>query len=206
MTRPAGVPANCGPEVNFPWKRRRRPQNERLRRDARKWKQPERVTKQQYPKTAFSRPPCHSSNGLPTPESGWGPAHPPRGVPSLPLNSARNHRGLSHTGPMARGVSPVKKRHDERARVQPHGISYFLSSKIAGKAVTFLLDSGCTTNLINRQLFDTLSAKLWGKMEPYEGEYGTLADRSYIPFYGVLELTGYVRDRAIRETFIISLL
>jgi len=30
----------------------------------------------------------------------------------------------------------------------------------AGKAATFLLDSGCTTNLISRQLFDTLYAKV----------------------------------------------
>jgi len=88
--------------------------------------------------------------------------------------------------------------------VQPHGNSYFLPGKIAGKAVTFLLDSGCTMNLISCQLFDTLSAKLRGEMEPYDGEYGTLADRSCIPFYGIVELMRRVRDQAIRETLIVS--
>jgi len=55
-------------------------------------------------------------------------------------------------------------------------------------------------NLISCQLFDTLSARVQGRMEPYHGEYGTLADGSCIPFYGVIELTGRVRDQAIQET------
>jgi len=42
--------------------------------------------------------------------------------------------------------------------MQPHGNSYFLPGKIAGKPANFLLDSGCTTNLLSRQFFDTLSA------------------------------------------------
>jgi len=61
---------------------------------------------------------------------------------------------------------------------QPHGNSYFLPRKIAGKSATFLLDSGCTTNLISHQLFDTLSAKVSNVLEPYDEEYGTLADGS----------------------------
>ena len=88
--------------------------------------------------------------------------------------------------------------------MQPHRNRYFLPGKIAGKAATFLLDSGCTMNLISRQLFDTLSAKVRSEMEPYNGEYGTLADGSCIPFYGIKELTGRVRDQAIQETFIFS--
>jgi len=75
---------------------------------------------------------------------------------------------------------------------------------LAGKAVTFLLDTGCTTNLLSRRLFDTLSARDRASLEPYEGEHGTLADRSCIPFYGVIELTGKVCDQAINETFIVS--
>jgi len=31
-----------------------------------------------------------------------------------------------------------------------------------------------------------------------------LADVSWIPFYGVVELTGKVRDQVINETFIVS--
>jgi len=87
---------------------------------------------------------------------------------------------------------------------QPYGSSYFLPGKLAGKAVTILLDTGCTTNLLSRRLFDTLSARDRANLEPYEGEHGTLADGSCIPFYGVVELIGRVRDQVINETFIVS--
>jgi len=87
---------------------------------------------------------------------------------------------------------------------QPYGISYFLPSKLAGKTAKFLLGTGCTTNLLSRRLFDTLSVGDRANLEPYEGEHGTLADRSCIPFYRVIELTGRVRDHVISETFIVS--
>jgi len=52
--------------------------------------------------------------------------------------------------------------------------------------------------------FDTLSAKVQSEMELYDRDYGTLADGLCISFYGTIELTGCVRDQAIRETFIVS--
>jgi len=54
-------------------------------------------------------------------------------------------------------------------------------------------------------LFETLSARDRASLEPYEREHGTLADRSCIPFYGVIELTGRVHDQVINETFIVLL-
>jgi len=83
---------------------------------------------------------------------------------------------------------------------QPYGSSYFLPGKLAGKAVTFLLD----TNLLSWCLFDTLSASDRASLEPYEGKHGMLADGLCIPFYGVIELTGRVRDQVISESFIVS--
>jgi len=41
---------------------------------------------------------------------------------------------------------------------QPYGSSYFLPGKLLCKTATFLLDIGCTTNLLSRRLFDTLGA------------------------------------------------
>jgi len=76
--------------------------------------------------------------------------------------------------------------------------------KLAGKAPTFLLDTECTTYLLSRHLFDTLRARDRANLEPYKGEHGTLADGSCIPFYGMIELTGRVRDQVISETFIVS--
>jgi len=94
--------------------------------------------------------------------------------------------------------------HASGVKVQPHGDSYFLLGKVAGRSVTFLLDSGCTANLLSRRVFDTLSTRDKAGLEPYTGEHGILADGSCIPFYGMVELTGRVREQAIQETFIIS--
>jgi len=77
---------------------------------------------------------------------------------------------------------------------QPFGSNYFLPNKITGKAATFLLDTGCTTNFLSRRLFDTLNARDMANIEPYEGEHNTLADRSCITYYGVIELTGQFPD------------
>jgi len=87
---------------------------------------------------------------------------------------------------------------------QPNGSSYFLPSKLGGKSATFLLDTGCTTNLLSRHLFDTLSAKDRANLEPYEEGHGTLADGLCIPLNGVIDLTSRVRDQVISETFIVS--
>jgi len=70
---------------------------------------------------------------------------------------------------------------------QSYGRGYFLPSKLAEKAVTFLLDTGCTTNLLSRCLFDALSARDRASLKPYEGEHGTLVNGLCISFYGVVE-------------------
>jgi len=88
----------------------------------------------------------------------------------------------------------VETEHAGEVRVQPHGDSYFLPGKVTGRVVTFLLDSGCTTNLLSRLVFNTLPLKEKKELAPYTGEPGILADGSSIPFDGVIELTGRVRD------------
>jgi len=81
--------------------------------------------------------------------------------------------------------------------MQPHGSSYFLPGNISGKPAHFQLDSGCTTNILSRQFFDTLGVTIKKRLAPYEGDHGTLADGSCILFYGIIELTGHVRDQTI---------
>jgi len=68
----------------------------------------------------------------------------------------------------------------------------------------FLLDSGCTTNILSHQFFNTLGVKIKKVLAPYEGNHGTLADGSCIPFYGIIELTGRICDQTIQETFIVG--
>jgi len=118
------------------------------------------------------------------------PFHPPQLVNS--------RRPLQTPRPIAREVQP------RQAQTQPHGSSYFLPGKIADKPAIFLLDSGCTTNLLSRQFFDTLSAKIRSGLEPYEGDHGTLADVSCIPFYCIIELAGRMRNQTFQETFIVG--
>jgi len=98
----------------------------------------------------------------------------------------------------------AKTEHTGEVRVQPHGDSYFLPGKVTGRDVTFLLDSGCTTNLLSRGVFNTLLLKERKELAPYTGEPGTFPDGSSIPFDGVKEPTGRVRDQAIQEIFVIS--
>jgi len=88
--------------------------------------------------------------------------------------------------------------------VQPHGSSFFLPGHIAGKPAHFLLDSGCTTNIFTRQFFDTLGVAIKKRLAPYEGVHGILADRSCIPFCGIIELAGRVRGQNIQEMFIVG--
>ena len=83
-------------------------------------------------------------------------------------------------------VSPPET--DRPRSTQPYGSSYFLPEKISGKAATFLLDLERTTNLLSQRLFDTLGARERASLEPYKGAHGTLADRSFIPFYGIITL------------------
>jgi len=97
----------------------------------------------------------------------------------------------------------AKTEHAGEVRVQPHGDSYFLPGKVTGRDVTFLLDSGCNTNLLSQRVFNTLPFKKRQELAPYTGEPGTLADGSSIPFDGLIELTGHVRDQKIQEIFVI---
>jgi len=44
----------------------------------------------------------------------------------------------------------------------------------------------------------------WASLEPYKGVREKLADRSCIPFYGIITLPGRVHDQVIHQTFIVS--
>jgi len=184
--------------MNSTGKKRSRPPRRAPPTDVPEWQHPRRVGYSSHSPPVFSMPLRNRFDGLPISKPARESVQTPRGVPSFPPQLIRSRRRPQTPRPTAREVQP------QRVRTQPHGNSYFLPAKIAGKPAIFLLNSGCTTNLISRQLFDTLSAKVRNELEPYDGEYGTLADGSCIPFYGIIELTGRVRDQAIQETFIVS--
>jgi len=78
---------------------------------------------------------------------------------------------------------------------QPYRSSYFMLGKIDGKAATFLLDTGCTTNLLSQRFFDTLNAGDGANLKSYRREHGMLVNGSCVLFYGAIELIGDQRDR-----------
>jgi len=123
-------------------------------------------------------------------------------LPSRPLKTPVVIKTRRQPTVVTQEVSPTEA--DQAESVQPYGSSYFPPGKNAGKTATFRLETGCTTNLLSRCLFDTLGAYMRAGLESYKRAHGTLADRLCIPFYGVLTLPGPVRNQAIHETFIVS--
>jgi hypothetical protein len=57
--------------------------------------------------------------------------------------------------------------------------------------------------LISKHVFDRLSAKVQNRLKESES-HGLQADGSRIAFYGVLEVTGRLRDQRMEESFVIS--
>jgi len=147
-------------------------------------------------KNHFSQLPETKLAGEVQPDIGGEPNTPPQERPHL----QRPRRPRKQRTPPC----VAKTEHAGEVRVQPHGNSYFLPGKVAGRDVTFLLETGCATNLLSRRVFNTLPLKERKELAPYTGEPGTLADGSSIPFDGVIELTERIRDQAIQETFVIS--
>jgi len=161
-----------------------RQQSVRMRRTSPpKWQVPRRTDKPYGQPATLTVPLQNRFGRLREPESGdEGKQDLKSGrMPPQPRRLSRSRRTQAPPKFQAREVSPAKTERTRRVRVQPYGGSYYLSGKIADKAVTFLLDSGCTTNLLSRRVFDTLSTGDKAGLEPYQGEHGTLADGSAFP-------------------------
>jgi len=182
------------PRGGYRWASKRTPRD-----NPREWQVPRRTSRLTGRREPFILPITNRFSQLPETE--------PASEVQLDIGGELN------TPPPKKRHGPMTKRklrrlpettHAGGVRLQPHGESYFLPGKVAGKAVTFLLDSACNTNLLSKRVFDALPPKAKGELAPYSGEPGTLADGSRIPFYGVVELPGRVRDQAIQETFILS--
>ena len=84
---------------------------------------------------------------------------------------------------------------------RPHRSSYYLPGKVEGRPVSFLLDTGCNTNLLSRKAFNALPSRIKKLLEENE-KFGLLADGSRLPFHGIIRLTGRVRDVPIEENLL----
>ena len=78
-------------------------------------------------------------------------------------------------------------------RVTTQAVTYigslFVPGRVAGKSVGFLVDTGCTHNLLSRTVFDRLPAQTRQQMV-YGQTVAVIADGSGLHIYGSLGLTG----------------
>ena len=121
-----------------------------------------------------------------TPGTG-SPSPVPQGTPSL-----KQERSAAETEcPAARIVR------------RPYGASYFLPGKLAGHPVHFLIDTGCTTNLLGKHVFDRLPPYVRSQMEECDS-HGVMADGTRLPFYGVIRASLQLREAKAEDSFVIS--
>ena len=80
---------------------------------------------------------------------------------------------------------------------KPYSSSFFLPGKVMGRPVQFLIDTGCTSNLLSRHVFDRLPTEMKNRLQE-RTDHGMMADGSPLEFYGLLTLP--VRIRSVQVT------
>ena len=80
---------------------------------------------------------------------------------------------------------------------------YFIPGKVEDKPVLWLLDTGCTTNLIGKHVFDRLPDRLREQVVQSD-THGMMADGTTLPFYGVIQLRSRLRELLIEEKLVVS--
>ena len=80
---------------------------------------------------------------------------------------------------VARPLSIGQLTVDDEPVFRPHHESYFIGGKVAKQQVKFLVDTGCTTNLLSKVVFDRLPVSVKGKLQQTEEDYGLTADEAH---------------------------
>ena len=92
------------------------------------------------------------------------------------------------------------------ARVAVNSYTYpsslFVPGRVGGKNLTFLIDTGCTHNLLSRTVFDRLPATIRTQMKAQESS-ATMADGSGLPIYGNIRLTARLRNVKFEADFLV---
>ena len=65
------------------------------------------------------------------------------------------------------------------------------------------MDTGCTTNLMSKAIFDRLDKATWESIEPCEA-FGTLANGDKLRFHEMVKATLKIRHYQAEETFVIG--
>ena len=86
---------------------------------------------------------------------------------------------------------------------RPFGPSYFIPGRVEGKPALCLIDTGCTTNLLGKHVFDRLPERLRGCLVESD-THGMMADGTRLPFYGVIQLKIRLKELLIEERLVVS--
>ena len=78
-----------------------------------------------------------------------------------------------------------------------------MPGKVYGKSTLFLLDTGCTTNILSGHVFNSLGSNQKEKLRPV-GSSATLADGSRLVFFGQLTLEGQQRAESFQSKFLLA--
>jgi len=159
---------------------------------------PQQVGNARHSPPDFSVSPRDGVDNLWTTETAREVKRAPQGVPLYPPQLVSGSHNSRISGPATREVRP------QQVQVQPNRSSFFLPghSWQACSLLTWLRLHHQHPQLPilrhPRCRHQEEAGALW------RGGHGTLADGSCIPFCGIIELAGRVRDRNIQETFIIG--
>jgi len=118
---------------------------------------------------------------------------------TLTLSRARSDELQSD----AEAVPPSSQCNTAANWKEPNCSSYHLSGRVEGKAVRCLVDSGSTTNILSRRIFDCLPERKRSEARMRESA-ATLADGSSLPFYGQVNLYGKLGAASFCDDFLIS--
>ena len=99
---------------------------------------------------------------------------------------------------------PVDLTSDQRVTTQ--AVTYigslFVPGRVAGRSLSFLVDTGCTHNLLSRMVFDRLPAQTRQQMI-YGETVAAMADGSGLHIYGSIGLTGRLRNVPFEARFLV---
>ena len=81
---------------------------------------------------------------------------------------------------------------------RPHRSTWFLLGRVGRVPIQILIDTGCTTNLMSKAIFDRLEEATQESIEPCEA-FGTLANRDKLRFQHMVKTTVNIRHYIIKQ-------
>ena len=79
----------------------------------------------------------------------------------------------------------------------------YAPGRIVNKKISFLIDTGCSHNLLSKTVFDRLTADVRLRLQPLEST-AALADGSGLPLYGSITLGGKIRNVPFQAEFLVG--